>query len=142
MAQPEFIFKISWAHPPLAQGDTLPIIYARKQQSKGRKTIGGISFNEIENVGIDKSQIQWTPPKMSAVTKTAATAEGVKSVCRRLRQQEAAELDAIDAEIADLHEKLKDAKARRMAAMRKAFNNGNVVRLAEAVARCEERLPK
>jgi hypothetical protein len=72
---------------------------------------------------------------------SAASAAGVKKVCRRLREREAAQLEAVDAEIARLEEQLAAARGRREKAVRSAWTKANVVRLAEMeeLARRQER---
>ena len=139
MAQPQFIFRIGQRSPRFGQWATLPVQYARKTKVTGRTNVGGFCFQNTKDLGIDKGRIQVHPPKMQETTTVPATAEGVKSACRRIREQEAAELDAIDAEIDALNEKAIELRRRRRDAVRKAFNNGNVVRLTEIIARCDER---
>lgn len=143
MGQPEFIFKVGLRNDPeIGQSNELHAVYPDKTKVVKESRVGGLLFQHTETIGTDKSQIQWFPPRVLHSAKTPATAEGVKSVVRRIREQDAVALDAIDAEITALHEQVKAAKRRRRELARKAFSNGNVVRLAEAVVRCEERLPK
>lgn len=63
-----------------------------------------------------------------------ATAAAVKSAVRRLREREAVEIAAIDAEIEELRSRHIEATARRKAALARGFANGHVITLAEAKA--------
>lgn len=62
------------------------------------------------------------------------TAAGVKEVLRRLRDQEAAELDAIDADIAAALERVRVLAEQRREVLARAWQRGNVVRLSEVEA--------
>jgi hypothetical protein len=55
----------------------------------------------------------------------------VKKVCRELRPAEAAEIEAIDAEIARLESVISITRDRREEAVREAWGKAHVVRLAE-----------
>jgi len=69
-----------------------------------------------------------------AVAYTSSNAAGVKSVLRRLRPQEAEELDALDREIAELQQQLGQVRNRRMEVIQRAWASGHVVRLQEVQA--------
>lgn len=69
-----------------------------------------------------------------------ATAAALKGVIRLVREREAEEIAAIDAEIAAIQAAHVEAVARRKAAMARAFQNGHVLTLAEAKAVADEKL--
>lgn len=71
---------------------------------------------------------------------TPATAAGVKAVVRRLRDQEAERLDALNARIEDLKAQVVAAQRERVALVREAFNRGNVFTLKDALAIADRRL--
>lgn len=60
-----------------------------------------------------------------------ATAEGIKSVVRRLRPQEAAEIDALDERIAELKRQVGELRRERRELVARAWTKANVVRLNE-----------
>ena len=64
----------------------------------------------------------------------AATADGVKSVLRRIRPQEATLLDSIDQQLADLQAHITALKEERTRVLHLAWQHGNVVRLKEVEA--------
>jgi hypothetical protein len=66
------------------------------------------------------------------------TAAGVKSTLRRIRPPEAAELDAIDAEIADAEQVVTRLRRERTEIVQRAWTNGNVVRLQAVRALIKE----
>lgn len=110
------------------------VTYRRKTRDTG-KTIGGL-FTKVEDAGWDRS---WLVVHAGYVARTVpASAEGVKSIIRRLRDQEAAKLEAIDQRIAELEEALSKARAGREEALREAWRKGNVVTLAEVKAVADE----
>lgn len=67
----------------------------------------------------------------SYVFRVAASAEGIKTVLRRLRPQEADLLEAIDRDIEHLQAQLDALRARRKDILHVAWQRGNVVRLNE-----------
>lgn len=67
-----------------------------------------------------------------------ATAASVKKAVRRLRDQEAEKLDAIDGEIAELEQQIAALRTRRVEVVREAWTKGNVVRLAELEQMADE----
>jgi len=67
------------------------------------------------------------------------TAAEVKKHVRRLRDQEAPALDALDAEITEAEQHLRALRAQREEWLRHAWQKGNVVRLAEVAAEAQRR---
>lgn len=71
-----------------------------------------------------------------------ATPDAVKRVLRRLRPQEAAVIQAIDADIEAAKQRVRDLEERRKQLIREAFTRGNVVPLKEVVEMATETLKK
>jgi hypothetical protein len=114
-----------------------------------QSTIGGVPINRMESTGRrDRRRIQIVVRRSATArglelsrhregVETEASAAGVKRVCRRLRDREAEEIDAIDAEIAELEERAGRTRDRRREAVRKAWRRAKFVRLAEIEERAE-----
>ena len=83
-------------------------------------------------VGINKSEIRVSAGSYGTTVRTAGD---VKNFVRRLRPEEAAELDEIDGQLAEL-------QARRRAVMEKAWQRGHVVTLTELREVAEKRHAK
>jgi hypothetical protein len=117
-----------------------PIVFKRVGR---QSTIGGIPINHLESTGRrnhTRFQIMVRKGTTARGLRTSrnreaveaeATAVAVKRVCRRLRDQEAEEIDRIDAEIAELEDLVTEARDRREDRVRRAWGRANVVRLAE-----------
>lgn len=67
------------------------------------------------------------------------TAAGVKTALRRVREQEAAAIEAAEARIEAAQRELREAKEALAAARQEAFARGHVVRLQEVEAVIAER---
>lgn len=114
----------------------LSVFYEEIRRDTGR-ALGGV-FRVVEGTGkYDKRTLNFV-----GGSTVRATAEGVKSTARVLREREAAELAAIDETIERLQRDLQAAKQIRSAARRNAFTKGNVVRLQEAIAIADANLAK
>jgi hypothetical protein len=117
-----------------------PVIFRRAGR---QSTIGGIPINRMESTGRrNRRQVRiivregttargFQTARNRDAVETEATAVGVKRVCRLLRDQEAAEIAEIDAEIAELEELVGKARDRRADSVRRAWGRAGVVRLAE-----------
>ena len=105
---------------------TIAIRYNEHTRDTGRD-VG--PFKVVEGAGWDRRHLIIGDGRVSAYV--PATAAGVKSALRLIREQEAALLDELDNDIARLEDWLHSARSDRADALREAFNRGNVVRLAE-----------
>lgn len=105
------------------------------------KQLGGLIVNNVERTGkFDRKRLEvWEPGRGYACV--AATAAGVKSAIRVLREREAQEIAECDAEIERLREEIAAAQQRRKAALRNAWQRGNVYRLQDALAIADSKLP-
>lgn len=115
--------------------------YVEKKENSGPPTMG-IQF--VRGTGkFDKSRITIHSRDVSSRCWTfPATAEGVKSSIRKIRDQEQAQIDAIDARIADLQSQIAKLRKDRRAALATAWQKGNVVTLAEIKAKADENFAK
>lgn len=96
------------------------------------RTIGGL-FNVVERTGkYDTSHIQIGVADHSR--SVPYTAAGVKTVIRRVREQEATAIQEAECAIVRLTAELEAARGALKAAQAEAFARGNVVRLAEVEA--------
>lgn len=126
---------------PYVVAEEIAVAYPMIYRDSGRR-IGGM-FPELESTGrpnrkrFEISVRKGTTARGVETTRSrdradaAATAAGVKKVCRRLRPQEAVKLAVADEEILKLESDLQRARDRRAAVVREAFARGHVVRLAE-----------
>jgi len=96
-----------------------------------KTTIPGFGTIPIsEGTGrFDKTKLELWTDVMNYTTD--ATHDGVKAKIRRLRAQEADQLDAIDAELDCLRAKLDCLRAKRQALIKLAWQNGNTVTVKE-----------
>jgi len=136
MAQPEFVLNFRWRKPArIFQASQLGVEHPEIRRVK-YSNLGGFRFGHSTGTGRrDHNKLDISSPEVrSFVFRVAATAEGVKSVLRRIRPQEAQLLDAIDADIAQLQAQLEGLKQRRAEALQRAWQQGNVVRLKDVEA--------
>ena len=137
MAQPEFLVRTANGEKSFAlQIDKLSPRHPEILRKAARQPLSGL-FVTMAGTGkyetgfeLDAEGQGWLG-KRDTRRRFPATAEGVKSVVRRLRDREAAELDELDAEMETLRVALGALRNRRLALIKKAWANGNVVRLAE-----------
>lgn len=102
---------------------------------------------EMEEAGIDRSRVEISAPKALAGddgpplraprTEVEASAAALKRELRRLRPQEAEDIEALDREISTAAEALQAFRNRREEALRGAFPKGQIVTLAEVLAEAE-----
>ena len=133
MAQPEYVLSFRWRKPARAfQASELTVEHPEIRKIR-YSNLGGFRFGHSTGTGrFDHGKLDIRSPQVSSyVFRVPATAEGVKSVLRRIRPQEAEQLDAIDADIAQLQAELDALKERRKQALHTAWQRGNVVRLKE-----------
>ena len=133
MAQPEYLLYFRWRKPArLFQASELIAEHPEIRKTT-YSNLGGFRFGHSTGTGrIDRRKLDIRSSQVSSyVFRVAATAGGVKSVLRRLRPQEAEQLDAIDADIARLQAQLDALKEQRKQALHTAWQRGNVVRLKE-----------
>ena len=131
MAQPEFLLNFHW-RKRIFQASVLRLVHPEIRKLKNAN-LGGFRFAHTVGTGrIDRRKFDITSPQVSSyVFRVAASAEGVKSVLRRLRPQEADLLEAIDRDIEQLQAQLDALRERRKDTVRTAWQRGNVVRLNE-----------
>jgi hypothetical protein len=133
MAQPPFLLCFRWRKPArIFQASELTAEHPEIRKT-AYSNLGGFRFGHSTGTGrIDSRKLDIRSPQVSSyVFRVPATAEGVKSVLRRIRPQEAAALDAIDQDIADLQARLDALRERRKDALHAAWQRANVVRLKE-----------
>ena len=133
MAQPEFLLHFRWRKPArIFQASTLKAEHPEIRKTRYH-TFGGMRIGHSTGTGrIDGRSLDITSPEVSShVFRVPASAEGVKSVLRRIRRQEAAALDALDTDIQRLQAQLSALRERRADVLRTAWQHGNVVRLRE-----------
>jgi len=133
MAQPEFLLRFRWKKPPLTfQAAELKVEHPEVMRTT-YTNLGGFRFGHSTGIGkFDRTKLDIRSPQISSyVFRVAATADGVKAVLRRLRSDEAADLDLIDAEIEDLQAQLAALKERRKQVIELAWHKAHVVRLIE-----------
>ena len=133
MAQPEFLLRDKWRRPArLFQASTLRAAFPEIRRTT-YSNLGGFRFGHSVGTGkLNKRQLDITSPEVSShVFRVPRSAEGVKSVLRRLRQSEAAALDDIDARIEQLQSELAGLKDRRKELLGAAWDHAHVVRLNE-----------
>ena len=139
MAQPEYLLYFRYRKPArIFQASELMVEHPEIRKIR-YSNLGGFRFGHSTGTGhFDRRKLDIRSPQASSyVFRVAATAEGVKSVLRRIRLQAAEHLDAIDADIAQLQAQIEALQARRKQVLRSAWQHGNVVRLKEL----EELLP-
>jgi hypothetical protein len=116
----------------VVQRDKLHVTYVEHQRTKA--DLGFATL--VEGTGrFDRSRL-----RVYAVTHgltVPATAAGLKTAVRRLREQEAARLEQIDAQLAALSQQANDLRRERKAVLHDAFQKGHVVRLQEATERAD-----
>ncbi len=123
-ADMQYVFKGRY-HPVLSPDYTATRIEINRPKGK---PVGGL-FQMVEGTGkFVPGRLRVTLHETSESAYIEDSAAGVKTRLRRLREQERAELQAIDEEFERLHE-------RRKVALAKAWARGNVVTLAEVKAR-------
>lgn len=146
MAQPQYLIK-GYAgfgkKQIVCQTDKPAIVWKEITRTKNTRSVAGMSWREVEGTGkYNHNEFLIRMPYEGGTSRAAktvpATAEGVKDALRRIREQEAAILDAIDAEIAELMERLKVKRVERQQALSVAWSKANVVRLNEAEAMAKE----
>jgi hypothetical protein len=139
MAQPEYLLRNRWRHPATVY-QTGQLLVKHPDITRQTHTVAGFPFHEAtgkvdhQRLDIRGMRDERTPGLDSIVFRVRRVAADVQTVLRRLRPQEATELDAIDAEIVQLQTALAAAKERRKAALSKAWTRANVVRLHEVEA--------
>jgi hypothetical protein len=139
MAQPEFLLNFRWRPARIFQASELTAEHPEIRKTT-YSNLGGFRFGHSVGTGrIDRRKLDIRSPQVSSfVFRVTATAEGVKSVLRRIRPQEAEQLDDIDAQIVSLEAQLAGLRDRRKATLHVAWQRGNVVRLKDI----KELLPK
>src|SRR5690348_1720215 len=133
MAQPEYILYFHWRKPArIFQASELTVEHPEIRRTT-YSNLGGFRFGHSTGTGrIDRRKLDIRSPQVSSyVFRVPATAEGVKSVLRRIRPQEAEQLDAVDADITRLQLQIDALKEQRKQALHTAWQRGNVVRLKE-----------
>ena len=133
MAQPEFLLNFHWRKPSrIFQASLLRVVHPEVRKLKNA-SLGGFRFAHSIGTGrVDRRKFDITSPQVSGyVFRVAASAEGVKTVLRRLRPQEADLLEAIDRDVEHLQAQLDALRARRKDILHVAWQRGNVVRLNE-----------
>lgn len=144
MAQPEFLIRGQYREAdgrrPVTQREEL-VAHYEEIETRHPKNIGGIGFVEVKGTGkFNKRRLLvWHKNGRATVD---ANAEALKDVARRVRPQEAAILDDLDAQIEATAIRLRDLKQERRRALGDAFTKGNVVRLAEAIEVADAHLAK
>lgn len=136
MPQPQFILNFRWRKPNrLFQAAELSVEHPEIRRTT-YSTLGGFRFGHSIGTGrIDGRKLDIRSPQISSyVFRVPATADGVKSVLRRLRPREVDLLDGIDRQIEDLQARLATLKEERSQALHLAWRHGNVVRLKEVEA--------
>lgn len=131
MAQPEFLLNFRW-RKRIFQASTLKAEHPEIRTTR-YQTFGGMRIGHSTGTGrIDRRKLDITSPQVSGyVFRVPASAEGIKSVLRRIRPQETAVLDDLDAGIKQLEAQLEILRERRKQALHTAWQHGNVVRLKE-----------
>jgi hypothetical protein len=116
----------------LFQASILKVVHPEIRKLK-QASLSGFRFAHSIGTGrIDRRKLDISSPQISSyVFRVAASADGVKSVLRRLRPQEAALLDEIDSDIEQLQAQLDALRERRKETLHTAWQRGNVVRLKE-----------
>ena len=133
MPQTQFILNFRWRKPNrLSQASDITVEHPEIRKVR-YSNLGGFRFGHSVGTGrIDGRKLDIRSPQVSSyVFRVSATAEGIKSVLRRLRPREAEQLDAIDADIARLQAQIDGLKEQRKQALHTAWQRGNVVRLKE-----------
>ena len=136
MSQPQFILNFHWRKP----NRLFQAVDISAEHPEIRRTtysnLGGFRFGHSVGTGrIDGRKLDIRSPQVSSyVFRVPATAEGIKSVLRRLRPQECELLDGIDRQIEELQARLAALKEERSRALHLAWRHGNVVRLKEVEA--------
>ena len=139
MSQPQFILNFRWRKPArIFQASELTVEHPEIRKTT-YSNLGGFRFGHSTGTGrIERRKLDIRSPQVASyVFRVSATAEGVKSVLRRIRLQEAEQLDAIDADISRLQAQMDALKEHRQQALHSAWQRGNVVRLKEL----EDRMP-
>ena len=133
MPQPQFILNFRWRKPNrLFQAAEISAEHPEIRKTT-YSNLGGFRFGHSVGTGrFDGRKLDIRSPQVSSyVFRVPATADGLKSVLRRLRPQEAELLDGIDRQIEELQARLAALKEERNQALHLAWRNGNVVRLKE-----------
>lgn len=127
--------------PLILQTDRLMPRYRALESETGRTNVGGLVFRNVERTGkYDKNTFDIFNVHNYGF-RFAATAAGVKAVLRRLRPQEAARLQEIDAEVEQLKARIKELGQQRQTTLREAFERGHVVTVAELRQAAESKTP-
>lgn len=124
----------------VTQAETIRVTYEEKTRPTGRTYLGGL--REVESAGWDRKKLRIRPVVkagggvggtdiLGSSARAANTAEGVKTVLRRIRHQEAEGIAAVDKKIADLTRSLLATRQWRQRLVNEAFARGHVVRLKE-----------
>lgn len=109
---------------------------------------------EVENAGYDHTVVhiaplrnqpapfsterRMVPNRAKIAWNVPLTRDGLRRHVRALRPHEAERLAAIDARLADLDHRVREAMAERAALIREAFENGHVVTVADVRELAEE----
>lgn len=144
MSQPQYLLRLGRT---LIQTSALRVTRIEKHRVKSvrQSPIGPI--REVEGTGRFESDVlrvavhsrdeqrpilaDGRPTGGNRMEQVERSAAGVKRTVRRLRPQEAEQIDLIDARIAEHEAAITELRARRTDLVRDAWSKANVVRLAE-----------
>lgn len=137
-------FILKWkrgTEPLVVDDDDLQVQYREVRRAIRDLGIGTL----VEHAGWDKSHLRLGARRATEAggrkissghgVIVASTAAGVKTALRRLRPEDQAELDGIDAEIVRLRGLIADCRRQREAAVARAWTKAHVVRLADTISR-------
>lgn len=127
MPQPRYLLRFTAWRPARIQQTDQPRPY---HPDVYRDVNSGVGFRQWEATG-QKIAGKFEVHGRGAIAAGPLTAEGVKGVIRELRPQEAEELDAIDAEVAELERRLGTLQTRRREVLQAGFQKGHVVTLKQ-----------
>lgn len=135
MAQHPFLFK--WPNDKRIMQGMITLVERPEIMKEGKvEKIGGIPFRFMERTGrLANDELQVHIPHKRFTMK--ATREGVREQVRRLRAQEAAELDEVDRLIAEAMLELKRLERVRSDFLKVAWSKANVVTVQELVDRIQ-----
>lgn len=114
-----------------------PLIRYREEERRVETGFG----TRIEGTGhFIKGQLEVSAD--GAAVRIEAKADALKGAVRRVREREAAEIAAIDAELEALRQRHIELTAQRHEVLARAFRNGHVFTLAEAKQIADEHLAR